>query len=202
MNYMKKFLQQCNEECKEGSEFETDSVMWEFCAPAHGKGPWDGVGAVIKRLLRELERTGMKDGKTIYNRTAFDCFLTLQQHYEDWTKDISERYCIDKFNFFYIPENNSEAKEISSSQDEKVEKSRARIMVPIKRPQTKMNLTQLKGIRSEYFCFLAEADKNARSSKNESVVAARFLSCRCSSACLTSSANANRKINSNLNRLF
>ena len=53
MNYMKKFLEQCNEDCKEGSEKDTESVMWEFCAPGHGKGPWDGVGAVIKRLLRQ-----------------------------------------------------------------------------------------------------------------------------------------------------
>jgi hypothetical protein len=34
------------------------SVTWETCAPGHGKGPWDGIGAVIKRLLRELEIAG------------------------------------------------------------------------------------------------------------------------------------------------
>ena len=36
----------------------------------HGKGPWDGVGAVIKRLLRQLEKTeinGAADrGRYIY----------------------------------------------------------------------------------------------------------------------------------------
>ena len=121
----------------------------------------------------------MKDGKAIYDRTTLDCFLTLQEHYTDWTKDISERYCINKFNFFYIPENDSEAKEISNSRDEEVEKARARVMDPIKRPKTKMDLTPLKGIRREYFCFLAEACKNAEKPTDESVVAARFLSCRC-----------------------
>ena len=29
-------------------------LWWDFCAPTHGKGPWDGLGATIKRCLREL----------------------------------------------------------------------------------------------------------------------------------------------------
>mmetsp|Transcript_40334 Transcript_40334/g.79252 ORF Transcript_40334/g.79252 Transcript_40334/m.79252 type:complete len:105 (+) Transcript_40334:61-375(+) len=88
----------------------------------------------------------------IYNRTAFDCFLTLQEHYSSWTKDISESYSIDQFNFFSTPENNVEAKTISTCQDANVEEPRARIMSPCKRPAQCTFLSNLKGIRSEYFC--------------------------------------------------
>ena len=199
MNYMKKFLEQCNEDCKEGSEKDTESVMWEFCAPGHGKGPWDGVGAVIKRLLRQLERTGMSDGKKIYNRTAFDCFFTLQEHYKSWTKDISERYSIDQFNFFYIPENNAEAKTISTCQDANVEASRTHIMSPINRPAKRPCLTNLAGIRKEYFCFLAEADKNTNKSNDEMLA---FCPAVALCACRTISSNANKNVSFHSNRLF
>ena len=30
-------------------------VQWGFNAPSHGKGPWDGIGAVVKTLLRRME---------------------------------------------------------------------------------------------------------------------------------------------------
>jgi hypothetical protein len=32
------------------------TILWATCAPGHGKGPWDGIGAVVKQLLARLER--------------------------------------------------------------------------------------------------------------------------------------------------
>ena len=30
-----------------------DQLLWSFGCPGHGKGPWDGLGAVLKRALRD-----------------------------------------------------------------------------------------------------------------------------------------------------
>ena len=49
------------------------TVVWETCAPGHGKGPWDGIGAVIKSLIRRLELH-----EKIYVQGARDVFLALQ----------------------------------------------------------------------------------------------------------------------------
>ena len=29
-------------------------IFWEFGAPGHGKGVWDGLGALIKRTVRQV----------------------------------------------------------------------------------------------------------------------------------------------------
>jgi hypothetical protein len=44
-------------------------VMWEVCAPGHGKGPWDGLCACIKCQLRRWEKLGklhMKDALAVF----------------------------------------------------------------------------------------------------------------------------------------
>ena len=47
----------------------------ETCAPGHGKGPWDRIGAVIKSLIRRLELH-----EKIYVQGARDVFLALLLH--------------------------------------------------------------------------------------------------------------------------
>ena len=53
------------------------SVVWETCAPGHGKGPWDGIGAVIKRFLRDLERNDK-----VYANGPWDVFCALLDEFE------------------------------------------------------------------------------------------------------------------------
>jgi hypothetical protein len=33
-------------------------VVWETCAPGHGEGPWNDIGAVMKQLPQRLELYG------------------------------------------------------------------------------------------------------------------------------------------------
>ena len=52
-------------------------VAWETCAPSHGKGPHDGLGAVIKTLLRRRERQ-----EKWYLNSWADAYIDLNCHYE------------------------------------------------------------------------------------------------------------------------
>lgn len=85
------------------------TVLWETCAPGHGKGPWDGIGAVIKRTIRALE---LRDPAKYYHRSALDVYFTLSVHFSGWKKGLSERCSVDRFNFFYIPLDADEASSI------------------------------------------------------------------------------------------
>ena len=87
------------------------SVMWETCAPGHGKGPWDGIGAVIKRTIRALE---VRHPAKYYHHNALDVYFTLVHHFSGWKKGLSQRCSVDKFNFFYIKKDNLDNKEIES----------------------------------------------------------------------------------------
>ena len=48
------------------------SGTWSFGCPGHGKGPWDGIGAFIKCLLRSDT-----DSKKVNPKSAYDVFLYL-----------------------------------------------------------------------------------------------------------------------------
>ena len=49
MNYWSKLL---------NSASFLSNIWIEFCAPGHGKGPWDGMGAVMKQqLTRDLQNS-------------------------------------------------------------------------------------------------------------------------------------------------
>ena len=73
---------------------KADHVLWETCAPGHGKGPWDGIGAVVKRLLRALE---IKD--KVYVRGALDIYNTLANHADSWHKKIGSKVMLDIVHF-------------------------------------------------------------------------------------------------------
>ena len=56
-------------------------MFWEFGAPGHGKGVWDGIGAWMKRSVRQ-------DGKLMgLGCAAADCMLIcrlrLSSHFSD-----------------------------------------------------------------------------------------------------------------------
>jgi len=56
-------------------------VTWNFTEAGHGKGPADGVGALIKRTADELVNAGtdITDATTLYNclknKTAVDLYM-------------------------------------------------------------------------------------------------------------------------------
>jgi hypothetical protein len=84
-----------------------DRVYWAFGCPGHGKGPWDGIGALIKTMLRHSITTGHDieaDGLRIM--TPEDCANHMRgQLGEDWAKDQRrKRAVISRMTVFYADE--------------------------------------------------------------------------------------------------
>lgn len=118
----------------------------ENCAPGHGKGPWDGIGAVLKRLLKDLETLDKS-----YNATPFDVFCELVEHFQtsySKQRDISDRYSISKFNFYYVP---GDSKEYNGIQKKALYLQD--VLPSIDR--VTLAITKLEHIRKN-FCFLSE----------------------------------------------
>ena len=133
------------------TSFGATTVVWETCAPGHGKGPWDGIGAVIKRFLRRLE----KDSK-LYANGARDVFCALLDHFSQ--AKVGSRVIIDAFVFHYI-----------LSSGEHPIPGRDNVWSAASRPSVRPTVTSIPGIRSS-FCFRVAG---------ENVLAYRELSCRC-----------------------
>ena len=77
------------------SQSGATTVTWETCAPGHGKGPWDGIGAVIKRFLRLLEKNTQ-----VYANGARDVFCALLDHFRK--EKVGSKVTIAEFVFHYI----------------------------------------------------------------------------------------------------
>jgi hypothetical protein len=131
-------------------------VMWETCAPGHGKGPWDGIGAVIKRILRSLEVQGK-----VVALTPYDVFLALLRWENQWETDLSSRYKLSKFIFHYVPIAGEKFQQLAPRPD--------RVHSPISRPKTPPITTAVDGCRSHFSFRVAGGNK----------LAIRELSCRC-----------------------
>jgi len=127
------------------------TVVWETCAPGHGKGPWDGIGAVIKSLIRRLELH-----EKIYVQGARDVFLALLLH--GTTARVGSRVSISEFVYHYV-----------LLPGEPPLDGHANVWPCIVRPSVNPNTTRIPGIR-DTFCFRT-AEGN--------VMAVRELSCRC-----------------------
>ena len=126
------------------------TVVWENCAPGHGKGPSDGIGAVVKRFCRRMERENK-----VYANGARDVFCLLLDSFQ---KDkVGSRVAIDAFVFHYI---------LSPSEPTL---SGENVWSPIIRPSARPTVTSITGIRSS-FCFRVAG---------ANVLAVRELSCRC-----------------------
>ena len=66
------------------------TVVWETCAPGHGKGPWGGIGAVVKRFVRLLEKHSK-----LYADGARDVFCALVDQILEGKSRIERGYsCI------------------------------------------------------------------------------------------------------------
>ena len=139
---------------------EAVSVMWETCAPGHGKGPWDGIGAVVKRLLRDAE---VKD--RLYASSALDVYRYLVEQNEDWKQQIGAKRLVNSFVFHYVPVADEDTSSLSALPE-------AHVLKPIMRPKSKA-VTAVPDIRSN-FCFDFEIDMKGRY-----YVRRRELSCHC-----------------------
>jgi hypothetical protein len=56
-------------------------VTWSFGCPGHGKGPWDGVGGMFKRVLRR---------DTLDSESSYHCILKT---YADVAQHLRKRFC-------------------------------------------------------------------------------------------------------------
>jgi hypothetical protein len=84
-----------------------DRVYWAFGCPGHGKGPWDGIGALIKTMLRHSITTGHDieaDGVRIM--TPEDCANHMRgQLGEEWAKEQRrKRNVISRMTVLYADE--------------------------------------------------------------------------------------------------
>ena len=127
------------------------TVVWETCAPGHGKGPWDGIGAVVKRFVRLLEKHSK-----LYADGARDVFCALVDQF--LKEKAGSSVVIRAFVFHYI-----------LSQGEPPLPDRSNVWSAIVRPSVRPAVTAISGICSS-FCFRVAG---------ESVLAVRELSCRC-----------------------
>ena len=139
------------------------TVLWETCAPGHGKGPWDGIGAVIKRFMRKLEKNSK-----IYACGARDVFLGLLEHFQK--SKVGSHVVISDFVFHYIlsPGEPVEGGAINGEQLQSLEGCK-NVWSHIKRPSARPAVTSIPGIRSS-FCFRVGRDNTLHY---------RELSCRC-----------------------
>ena len=128
------------------------TVLWETCAPGHGKGPWDGIGAVVKRLLRQMERF-----EQLYANGARDVFQALVKSGNQ--RDVSSSVVISAFVYHYILTGDEPAIGLPN------------VWSAIKRPTkaTRPKVDTIPGIRS-HFCFRVCSNNT---------IAMRELSCRC-----------------------
>ena len=129
------------------------SFVWKTCAPSHWKGPWDGIGAVLKRFLRLLEKHNK-----LYANGARDVFCALLDHFVK--HKVGSSVFISDFVFHYI---------LSPGEPSRL--GRANVWSAIVRPSTRPTVTAITGIRNS-FCFRVAGDN---------VLAVRELSCRCAS---------------------
>lgn len=142
------------------------AALWETCAPGHGKGPWDGLGAVIKRTLRDLELRFPEEKYMTDPRMVFDVLVEHFQKAEDDVNRLFAGRLIDHVEFYFIP--GPEA-----SPEEKKTPAPG-VLPPIVRPKNNPLTTPVSGVRAHH-CFRAERPLNG----GLPVLQVRALSCHC-----------------------
>ena len=123
--------------------------------PAHlviGKGPWDGIGAVVKRLLRSMERY-----ERMYATGARDVFLALVEEAATLKDQIGSSVMLSDIVYHYIITANEPDLDMLN------------VWPAISRLKVRPSVTAIAGIRSA-FCFRVAG---------ANILASRELSCRC-----------------------
>jgi hypothetical protein len=162
------------------------TVSWDSCAPGHGKGPWDGLAAVVKSWLRKIELEDQTRVKCVRSRTTidtasiiketgglglsrkvtnpFEAFLVSFERAEQWVKPLSNRSRIDKISCYYIP---------GASSEPGVNFEHPNVLSPISRPAVDPAITYVPGLKSNFQWRAVGANK----------IAYRHVPCWCT-ACL------------------
>jgi hypothetical protein len=115
------------------------------------KGPWDVIGAVFMRFLRQQEKYNK-----LYANEPRDVFLALVKHLEEHQNTLRSSGKMTTIVYHYI-----------LTGDELAIPGHSNVFSAVKRPALRPVLTDLPGIRSA-FCFRV------------ATLAYRELSCRCS----------------------
>ena len=131
-------------------------LAWETCAPGHGKGPWDGLCAVIKSWLRryEIQRktTGARD--TFSPRGVFE---VLRARQVDWVAQLHDRNTINMISFWYVPVLGEDCPPGPN------------VLGPVPRARSRPCVTSIAGIRTHFFFLAIDA----------TTMWMRKLSCHC-----------------------
>ena len=152
-------------------------MFWETCGPGHGKGPWDGIGAMVKRLLRSMELTTDEvGGNPLLNaQTSFDCFHALVTNIgRDREQKLSKE--LEDVVYHFIQSTCGARPDLAAAEQRKAEEAirqhevkSFQLLDKITRPRNKPTVTNVKGIRRN-FCFYFAANN---------FLVVRELSCRC-----------------------
>ena len=131
-------------------------LAWETCAPGHGKGPWDGLCAVIKSWLRryEIQR------KTTCARDTFSprgVFEVLRARQVDWVAQLHDRNTINMISFWYVPVLGEDCPPGPN------------VLGPVPRARSRPCVTSIAGIRTHFFFLAIDA----------TTMWMRKLSCHC-----------------------
>lgn len=66
--------------CNHREDFDLLVHSYNFFATSHGKGPCDGIGAVVKRIIRRASLTLPSERQIL---TPYAMFQYLDNHYEE-----------------------------------------------------------------------------------------------------------------------
>ena len=84
------------------TDFDFSQVWWDFSAPQHGKGPWDGLGALVKNYIRRvvrLEKKTFKEAKAVYDFLSSSESKFSSDCWSSQSKEVLERV-----HFMWIPQ--------------------------------------------------------------------------------------------------
>mmetsp|Transcript_8519 Transcript_8519/g.26222 ORF Transcript_8519/g.26222 Transcript_8519/m.26222 type:complete len:200 (+) Transcript_8519:3125-3724(+) len=70
--------------------YNLQDAAWDYGCPGHGKGPWDGLGGMIKSWLR---RTVLAMGIDEVDLDAKDCYERLKAHFDsdEWRAEHADK---------------------------------------------------------------------------------------------------------------
>jgi hypothetical protein len=125
--------------------------MYHFGMPGHGKGPWDGIGGMIKHVIKTLVTAAQETQEPLpgLSKTAIDCahdaYVVLKTHFE--SKNWRERNKKKAINYLHFE---------CSSEDAMADWERLAAggnpepVNPIVRPVKQETFYTMKGITKQY----------------------------------------------------